>query len=120
MNPMNKKIKLLKANQLLIEDLHGRPRIFLDAGLDQGGVSITLLSEGGGEVRLSIDEHNHGTVSIRHPSGTTGACLAVMSSGQSGLELRTKEGLPSIVLASAEKKGQQPVFLVKAVPKKKS
>jgi hypothetical protein len=95
-----KAIKIIKANQILIEDKSGRPRILLDGIDGDAGVSITLLSKNNGEIRLSIDDENHGIISIRHPNGMTGACVAVKPGGQSGIELRDNKGLPSIIMES--------------------
>ncbi len=105
--PKKTKPKIIKANQILIEDLTGRPRILLDATDGTAGISITLLSKENAEVHISVNDQNHGVFSIRHPSGKTGACLAVKPDGQSGLELRDDNGSPSISLTS-KGKGQQP------------
>lgn len=95
-----RKPKIIKANQILVEDLQGRPRILLDGTDGKTGISITLLSKDCGEITISINDRNHGVLAFRHPNGKTGVCIAVKADGQSGLELRDNNGLPSIALTS--------------------
>jgi hypothetical protein len=85
---LKKKPKVVKANQILLEDLEGRPRIFMEATDGKAGVSITLLSKEGAAIEISINDNNHGILSIHHADGKAGACLGVKADGQSGLELR--------------------------------
>lgn len=107
-----KKTKILRANQILVEDLNGCPRILLDATDGNAGISITILSKENGEIQISMNDQNHGVFAIMHPSGKTGACLGVKADGQSGLELRDNIGAPSILLSS-KSKGQKPEITVR-------
>jgi hypothetical protein len=101
--PFKKKPKVIKANQILVEDLEGRPRILLDATDGRAGISITLFSKSYGDISLSINDENHAVVSLNHPDGKSGVCLGVKADGQSGLVLSDNNGSPSITLQSKAK-----------------
>jgi hypothetical protein len=117
--PVKKKPKLIKANQVLVEDLQGHPRILLDATNGIAGISITLFSKTGGDVSLSINDDNHGVFAIHHADGKTGACLGVKTNGQSGLELSDSNGSPSITLHS-KSKNQKPAIEIRTGRGKKA
>jgi hypothetical protein len=116
---LKKKPTVIKANQLLVEDLQGRPRILLDALGGKAGVSITLFSKTGGDVSISINDDNHSVFAIHHADGKTGACLGVKTDGQSGLELSDINGSPSITLHS-KSKSQKPAIKIKTERRKKA
>jgi hypothetical protein len=109
---LKKKPKIIKANQILVEDLAGRPRILMEATGGKAGPSITLFSKTGGAVSISINDDNHGVFAIHHADGKTGACLGVKADGQSGLELHDNNGAPSITLHS-KSKNQKPAIEIR-------
>lgn len=113
------KIKVLRANQILVQDLNGCPRILLDATDGEAGISITIFSKKEGQIQISINDQNHGVLAIMHPSGKTGACLGVKADGQSGLELRDNNGLPSLLLSSKGKNQKKPEIEIQTQDGKK-
>ena len=98
---MKKKIKIIKANTIVLEDRAGRPRLHLDAAELGDFPQITLISRTGARVAIIADDAGCCSVSIHYPDGRTAVCIGLNTNGEAGFELYDEQGRRSANLSAA-------------------
>jgi hypothetical protein len=79
-------------------DNQGRPRIFLDAGTEEGYACICVYSKDGKSIQISTQPNDSLQIMLYDGKSSANIQISMSSDGGGGIWITDKKGLPGAIL----------------------
>ncbi|CAN5709013.1 hypothetical protein BH09VER1_BH09VER1_44030 [soil metagenome] len=100
------KAEHITARSITLEDAHGKPRIFMDAGEGDGYATICLFGEGERSIQICTAANGGLHISLMGQNCSVSATLGMTEGDEAGISILDHTGRYGTVLGSTAKAGE--------------
>jgi len=100
------KAEHITARSITLEDAHGKPRIFMDAGDGDGYATICLFGEGERSIQICTAANGGLHISLMGQNCSVSATLGMTEGDEAGISILDHTGKYGTVLGSTAKAGE--------------